>query len=607
MYLKKILLENVWPIDKIDFELPFDSEWNPKPLILVWENWTWKSNLLSYIFDSIYEFHKQLFSNISENNAYFRFSWWNNIKEWKEYLLSYLLFENNTEKLEYIDKNWNITIEDVKNKTNSIFDKMLNIWNFSINNFKSTTKIDKSWNIENDFKANSYCYFPADRTEIPNWLNVNSLKEESFYMKNFFSWTLEKDLILDTTLSNNKKWLLDVVLDYYHDYDISKNLWVYIKDILGNIFSDDSLRLWIWSRNNFSRISIVRDLQDWNSEMFLPSINCLSQWQAVLFNLFISIIKSSDSNPKTLNEIKGIVIIDEVDLHLHSNLQKEILPKLIKLFPKVQFIITTHSPLFVLWMEETFWVDWIQIREMPNWDTITAERFKEFETAFKYFSETKTFEEKLENNVKNSEKNCILFVEWITDVKHINIAKNKLGISMDFDIFDCWCANKLKQFLVWAPKDYFGDKKIVWIFDYDYEWIKSIKWLSTNFNIITDNLYQSKSNSNVYAITLPTNDENFKKYEYCPIEFLYSKEKLLNENFIIKRKLSDINGTDFIRSNEDLTLNKNDLDGKDDLWFYKIDETNISKNNFAEKVNNYEVWDFENFKPLFEIIETIIN
>lgn len=44
---------------------------------------------------------------------------------------------------------------------------------------------------------------------------------------------------------------------------------------------------------------------------------------------------------------KGIVLIDEVETHLHLELQKVIMPILTKVFPNIQFIVTTHSP-FVL-------------------------------------------------------------------------------------------------------------------------------------------------------------------------------------------------------------------------------------------------------------------
>ena len=45
--------------------------------------------------------------------------------------------------------------------------------------------------------------------------------------------------------------------------------------------------------------------------------------------------------------MQGIVLIDEIETHLHIELQRKILPFLTAFFPKLQFIITTHSP-FVL-------------------------------------------------------------------------------------------------------------------------------------------------------------------------------------------------------------------------------------------------------------------
>lgn len=52
-------------------------------------------------------------------------------------------------------------------------------------------------------------------------------------------------------------------------------------------------------------------------------------------------------NPDLLDkctETPGIVLIDEVDLHLHPQWQKKILGDLCTVFPNVQFIVTTHSP-----------------------------------------------------------------------------------------------------------------------------------------------------------------------------------------------------------------------------------------------------------------------
>lgn len=67
----------------------------------------------------------------------------------------------------------------------------------------------------------------------------------------------------------------------------------------------------------------------------------------IVTNLAISLIDSNptyleDSTP--LKEGYGVVLIDEVGVHLHPSWQRKIMPKLIELFPNIQFIVTTHSP-----------------------------------------------------------------------------------------------------------------------------------------------------------------------------------------------------------------------------------------------------------------------
>ncbi|MEZ4959046.1 MAG: AAA family ATPase [Saprospiraceae bacterium] len=47
-------------------------------------------------------------------------------------------------------------------------------------------------------------------------------------------------------------------------------------------------------------------------------------------------------------ELEGIVLIDELDLHFHLNIQRELPRMLSEVFPKIQFIATTHSPIPIL-------------------------------------------------------------------------------------------------------------------------------------------------------------------------------------------------------------------------------------------------------------------
>ena len=47
------------------------------------------------------------------------------------------------------------------------------------------------------------------------------------------------------------------------------------------------------------------------------------------------------------NETEGVALIDELDLHLHPNWQRVVVRNLTSLFPKLQFVATTHSPFIV--------------------------------------------------------------------------------------------------------------------------------------------------------------------------------------------------------------------------------------------------------------------
>ena len=51
-------------------------------------------------------------------------------------------------------------------------------------------------------------------------------------------------------------------------------------------------------------------------------------------------------NQNTNNPLKGdgVILIDEIDLHLHPNWQRLVVPKLLEVFPNCQFFISTHSP-----------------------------------------------------------------------------------------------------------------------------------------------------------------------------------------------------------------------------------------------------------------------
>ena len=77
------------------------------------------------------------------------------------------------------------------------------------------------------------------------------------------------------------------------------------------------------------------------------NFNTLSDGYSAIISIVTELILRMEAHEVKTYNLEGIVIIDEIETHLHVDLQKKILPFLIDFFPKIQFIVTTHSP-FIL-------------------------------------------------------------------------------------------------------------------------------------------------------------------------------------------------------------------------------------------------------------------
>jgi hypothetical protein len=75
---------------------------------------------------------------------------------------------------------------------------------------------------------------------------------------------------------------------------------------------------------------------------------------------------------KKLTENRGIVMVDEIDLHLHPKWQMTVLQTLAKELPNIQFIVTSHSPLIVGSLE---WMNIIVMKPGPK-QSSAAERIE---------------------------------------------------------------------------------------------------------------------------------------------------------------------------------------------------------------------------------------
>ncbi|TKC07493.1 AAA family ATPase [Pedobacter frigoris] len=59
------------------------------------------------------------------------------------------------------------------------------------------------------------------------------------------------------------------------------------------------------------------------------------------------VILNGFKGKEAVKQSSGVVMIDELDMHLHPNWQRTVVANLKKAFPKIQFIVTTHSPFIV--------------------------------------------------------------------------------------------------------------------------------------------------------------------------------------------------------------------------------------------------------------------
>lgn len=637
MYLSKIILENQGPIK--EFKINLENQ--HQPLILVGGNGTGKTILLSYIADALYEFGKQaytdLLGNVSTDN-YFRVVGAINRKIDADYSITYLEFKDSKE-YEYLESTGKFNVKEFKEKYADL-DIKLQISDINENTKECTSNTEDFKNI---FRKDAICYFMPNRFEKPHWINDNAKEITPIFNLNIrISNKLEKPIVIEETLEINKQWILGVYIDSLVDierdgtgYAIVKNQDIHNKEVFKST-RENVQKVIQEIVSNPNAILAVNDRTDRNSRIcikdkitnniIIPSLDHFSTGQAVLFNLFCSIIRYADignvNNSISLERIQGIVIIDEIDLHLHTDLQYTVLPKLIKLFPNVQFIISTHSPLFVLGMEREYknMQNKPTIIEMPKDMPITAERFSEFINAYKCLTETKKFEddiiaevEKQKEQLKKSSKKAVLYVEGKTDIIHIQRAWEVLydNKEIPFDIFNLNGADNIKQFLISYSKEQIS-KTVIGLVDYDEKGMSVINGLNKNFEYILKDVYRRKKEStvekNAYIITLPTPNDNFNKYEYCPIEFLYNKDLLEKYGMIGKRNLNKLNIV-YSKVNNDF-LNREQLNEKSDLWFYEVIEENISKNDFANKIvedMNLDKETFENFKPLFDAINNILS
>lgn len=163
--------------------------------------------------------------------------------------------------------------------------------------------------------------FPAQRREYYRNNGIDSL--EGGYLPNVKQWMINRYFEIE------KKWARNY-----------KNNWEWI---IGN------LKVISPYRENFTFKEIKKDLEPVfilnGKECYLEELS--AGFQAVLSLVFAIVewIESINEESNILiQQAEGTVFIDELDVHLHPEWQIMVRDMLDKIFPKLQFVLTTHSP-----------------------------------------------------------------------------------------------------------------------------------------------------------------------------------------------------------------------------------------------------------------------
>lgn len=181
-------------------------------------------------------------------------------------------------------------------------------------------------------------YYQADRVfkaQVPKHVEKVTLKKDYTIneapREDFIKYLLDLKMTQALAATNGKK-------------EKSENIGLWFdkfQKLLKEIFEDDSVIL-DFDEETFKFHIIMEGREPFE-------FNTLSSGYAAILDIVVDLMLRMEiqTNKKFDFSIPGIVLIDEIETHLHLALQKKILKLLTTFFPNIQFIVSTHSPFIV--------------------------------------------------------------------------------------------------------------------------------------------------------------------------------------------------------------------------------------------------------------------
>lgn len=227
------------------------------------------------------------------------------------------------------------------------------IINFSIkqNGRKKSLKLNIEDSTFKTAKAIPFAAYGASRLSVNSIIKPKGKDEDSKKTHPYYSLFFNDGLLLDFN-----RWLLMELgkVKQTEEEKIRTRLkYENIKQILVTIIPD----LYDIRETEFDGTLLTPQLlyfeEDYNGEKITRGVtfeNLSSGIKSLVALIGDMLVRLFNQQPDIIDpsELSGIVLIDEIDIHLHPKLQKKIPQILFENFPKVQFIVSTHSPIPLL-------------------------------------------------------------------------------------------------------------------------------------------------------------------------------------------------------------------------------------------------------------------
>ena len=459
MYARRLQLINYGPIPALDIQFSFEDD-RPKPVVLVGANGSGKTLVLSHIVNGLIAAKDSAFPDTPEvePGKVYKLRSGSYITSGQSYYLAHVQFDQTFSIGEIVavaaaktdtelpSEQWSLDLQDL----------WRNLPPEQNTHFESSFPAPRPYSSDasrqqlHDMLSNCcMLYFPSSRFEDPAWLNQENLTAPAQHMdRTHLEGHTDRSVIASSPLSKNRNWLFDIVYDravfeletarvnlpvggdrqsiqlpvirgYFGDATAKYELAL---EIVRTVIGKPDARFGIGNRAH--RVVSVES----ESGQITPNLFQMSSGETALLNLFLSILRDCDlagAPFTTAADVRGIVVVDEIDLHLHVAHQRQVLPKLVHMFPKVQFVVTTHSPLFVLGMQTEFGEDGLSIYRLPEGQQISAEEFSEFGEAYEALRATQRARDEVKEAIDASQR-PIVFVEGPTDVLYLKRAARVL-------------------------------------------------------------------------------------------------------------------------------------------------------------------------------------